>query len=59
MQCPVFHSTGEALASAAVVGLRKKDVILLIEADNEVRIGDVVCLKGVATLEAPDDTTLT
>ena len=56
MQCPVYRTTGEALASAAVVGLRKRDVVLLIEKDNEVRLGDVVCLQGAAMLQAPDET---
>lgn len=55
MECPVFRSTGEALAGATVVGIRKRDVILLIEKDNEVRIGDVVCLKATVILEAPDN----
>ena len=50
-QCPVFRASGEALQSATVVGLQKKDVVLLIEEDNEVRIGDVVCLQAPA-LEA-------
>lgn len=57
MQCPVFRATGEALASASVVGLRKRDVILLIETDNEVRLGDVVCLKATEVLEAPAEKT--
>lgn len=53
MECPVFRPAGEILASATVVGLPKKDVVLLIEKENDVRIGDVVCLQGAAALAAP------
>ncbi|NLZ17086.1 MAG: hypothetical protein GX087_05060 [Desulfobulbaceae bacterium] len=47
-QCPVFRANGEPLQSANVVSLQKKDVVLLIEGDNAVRVGDVVCLQAPA-----------
>ncbi len=51
-RCLIYRPDGERKQSAIVVAVQKRDVILLIEGDSDIRIGDVVCLHEFAETDA-------
>lgn len=51
--CLVYCPHGKLVQSATVVAVQKRDVVLLIESDNKVRIGDVVCLQETSKIDTP------